>query len=354
MINFCVGTSFKHLELVDHADKCNQKGKGVIKDFYGSVQNEIFSSINFGDDKEHSNFRDLEIFIKKANMYGMKIYITLNTLRGTPDFVDKNRKGITDFFGRLENIGTEGIILTSVPLIELAAKETKNLKLSVSAILQLDNLQNIKRFQEMGADRIILSLFRGRDFNLLEKLGAVPGMEWEILCNEICRFDCPFLQQHYLHRSNPDFAQDKTHNYYYKFCFKELLEDFPLNILKTRFIRPEDVPFYHDFFGIQYFKIVRRETQPEIMKHYMDAYTSLSYDGNLMDLFPMFIKKPSQLHSKRYYLPNKTLCGFLNYFYTKRPDCFNDCFTVGGQCDYCLHYATENLLSGNSYKIAKS
>ncbi len=353
MIKFCVGTSFRNIDLIEHADRCNQRGKGIIKEFYGSVENEVFSSISFGTGKEHASYADLVKFVKKAKRYDIDVYLNVNNLRATPDFVERHKDKISGFLRRLEDIGVEGVIFSAIPLIEFAAQNT-NLKIAVSAILQLDSLQKIKRLKDMGVHRIILSLFKGRDFNFLEKLKMVPDMEWEILCNEICRFDCPFLPQHYLHRSNPDFAQDKTHNYYYKFCYKELLRDFPINILKTRFIRPEDVPFYHDRLGIEHFKIVRRESHPELIKFFMDAYCSLDYDGNLMHLFPMFMKSPKQLNSKsRLVIMNKELDGFLSYFYENRPDCGNDCFTVGGSCDYCKRFWEERHLAHREIKIAQ-
>ncbi len=344
MIKFCVGTSFKNIELIEYADRCNQKGKGIVKEFYGSVEDDIFSfsSISFGKGREHASWKDLVEFVKKGKKYNIDVHLNLNTLRATPDIIEKYRNKIIDFLKRIEDTGVKGIILTAIPLIELAA-QSSNLEISVSAICQADSLQKIKRFKDMGVHRIIPSLFKGRDFNFLEKLRKFPDLEYEILCNEICRFDCPFLPQHYLHRSNPDFAQDKTHNYYYKFCYKELLSEFPVNILKTRFIRPEDVPFYHDNFGIEYFKIVRRESHPELIKFFMNAYTSLDYDGNLMHLFPMFLQKPENLRDNRRFISNKDLDGFLNYFYEYRPDCDNDCYTVGGSCDYCKRFYEERI-----------
>ncbi len=352
MIYYCVGTSFKNLSLIEEADKCNQKGKGIIKEFYGSVENPIFTSISFGFGVEHAEWEDVVKFTKKAKRYGIDVYLNVNNLKATPDFVEKNKVQILDFLKRAEDVGIKGIIFAAVPLIEFTAKQKTSLKIVASAILQIDTLQKIKRYKEMGVHRIILSLFKGRDFNFLEKLKMFSDMEWEILCNEICRFECPFLPQHYLHRSNFDFAQDKTKNYYYKFCYKELLEDFPVNILKTRFIRPEDVPFYYEKFGIQYFKIVRRESPPELISYFMKAYSSFDYDGNLMHLFPMFMKKPEQLKKTgRFYINNKDLNGFLDYFYTNRPDCSNDCFTVGGSCNYCKKVA-EKLTNSEKFFIS--
>lgn len=354
MIKFCVGISFKNIHLIEYADQCNQKGKGIIKDFYGSVGNEIFSSINFGTGREHASCRDLGKFVKKAKRYDINVYLNVNTLRATPDFLKKYENQIASFLKRLEDMGVEGVIFSAIPLIEFAAQNSNNLKIAVSAILQLDSLQRIKRLKDMGVHRIILSLFKGRDFNFLEKLKMVPNMQWEILCNEVCRFECPFLPQHYLHRSNPDFAQDKTRNYYYKFCHKELLYGFPINILKTRFIRPEDVPFYHDYLGIEYFKIVRRESHPELIKFFMNAYSSLDHDGNLMHLFPMFMKSPKQLKdNKKLVIMNKDLDGFLTYFYENRPDCSNDCFTVGGKCDYCKRFWQKKKLA-HKIKVAQA
>lgn len=351
MVRYCVGTSFKNLFLIEEADRYNQRGKGIIKEFYGSVENQIFASISFGSGVEHAEWEDVVKFTKKAAKYDIDVYLNVNNLKATPDFIEKNQTQILNFLKKAEDIGVKGVIFAAVPLIEFTAKQKTSLKIAVSAILQVDSLQKIKRYKDMGVHRIILSLFRGRDFNFLEKLRMFPDLEWEILCNEICRFECPFLPQHYLHRSNFDFAQDKTKNYYYKFCYKELLEDFPVNILKTRFIRPEDVPFYHEKFGIQYFKIVRRESHPKLISHFMNAYTSFSYDGNLMHLFPMFMKNPEKLKEPgRFYIRNKDLDGFLDYFYVNRPDCYNDCFTVGGSCDYCKKVA-ERLRQSEKFII---
>ncbi|MEN2985878.1 MAG: U32 family peptidase, partial [Thermodesulfovibrionaceae bacterium] len=332
----------------------NQRGKGIVKEFYGSIETRVFASISFGSGVEHAKCENAIEFIKRAQKYGIDVYLNVNNLKATPDFIERNKTQILDFLRKAEDIGVKGVIFAAVPLIEFTAQQNTSLRIVASAILQIDTLQKIKRYKDMGVHRIILSLFKGRDFDFLEKLKMFPDMEWEILCNEICRFECPFLPQHYLHRSNFDFAQDKTKNYYYKFCYKELLEDFPINILKTRFIRPEDVPFYHEKFGIQYFKIVRRESHPELISHFMKAYTSFDYDGNLMHLFPMFTKNPEQLKREGgFYIRNKDLDGFLEYFYTNRPDCSNDCFSVDGSCDYCKRIA-KNLISSKNLISTKT
>jgi collagenase-like PrtC family protease len=130
----------------------------------------------------------------------------------------------------------------------------------------------------------------------------------------------------------------------------------PVELLKSPWIRPEDIPHYEDL-GYNHFKITERFKRTPLLLEHVRAYETRHYDGNLLDLFTLprkgaftpvhldyFIKpehvnivKVSELAKvfdlevrELIYLDNRKLDGFIEQFKTK--DCNQ---TSCSDCQYC-------------------
>jgi collagenase-like PrtC family protease len=68
----------------------------------------------------------------------------------------------------------------------------------------------------------------------------------------------------------------------------------PVELLKSPWIRPEDIPHY-EAIGYDRFKITERFKRTPLLLENVRAYENRRYDGNLLDLFTLPRKGPSPL-----------------------------------------------------------
>ena len=140
----------------------------------------------------------------------------------------------------------------------------------------------------MGADRICLDLSLTRDFETLSAMQKTAPGKIQLLANDSCLFDCAKEHEHaYISAwaSMGDRSQDYTHHCSYG-CLSQSTAN-PTEIVKSTFIRPEDLAVYRGI-GIDSFKLIDRNKPTSWIKNVMGAYEAGRYDGNLADLFSLF------------------------------------------------------------------
>ena len=158
-------------------------------------------------------------------------------------------------------------------------------------------------------------------------------------------------------------------------CAEKLLSN-PVEILKSAFIRPEDIHYYEEA-GVDNIKLVERSMTTDALARIVKAYTERSYDGNMMDLIHglskyiiynnkkfywkglKYLLQPSKINlfkahklvnqlselrerkefneSFDLYIDNKKLDGFMEYF--QKGNCHRDC----NICNYCDNYAKKAI-----------
>ncbi|MDO5440304.1 MAG: U32 family peptidase [Erysipelotrichaceae bacterium] len=108
-----------------------------------------------------SNFdiEDIKEIVNYAHNKGVKIYVTVNMVFHDEDFV-----GIKDYLNDLESIGVDGIIISSVWLLELAKLFVPNMEKHMSTQLSTVNSDAVNYLKEKGADRVVL----GRECSMEE------------------------------------------------------------------------------------------------------------------------------------------------------------------------------------------
>ena len=147
--------------------------------------------------------------------------------------------------------------------------------------------------------------------------------------------------------------------YPYVVCTAQKLRD-PANLIRARWIRPEDLAVY-EALGIERFKVVERFKTSDALTLAVDAYSSRRFDGNLLTLLTLpnrgsfvrpnldYFNKPELIDmavvarvaelmefsfADVVDIPNKALDGFLDHF--KKQDCRR---TSCDACGYCARVA---------------
>lgn len=100
-----------------------------------------------------NSLSDIEDIINYAHKFGVKIYITLNTILD-----DKELKGAVELIKELHKIKADGIIIQDFGILnEANAGNLPDIKLIASTQCDIRNAQKVKFFENTGIKRVILA-----------------------------------------------------------------------------------------------------------------------------------------------------------------------------------------------------
>jgi collagenase-like PrtC family protease len=312
--------------------------------------------------------KEVTSFISEARKKGLSFNYLINaTCFDNLEFTKKGYQKIMKHLEWISSTGTDMVTVTLPFLLEMIRKEFPHLKVCVSSFARVQNVHLAKYWEDMGADKIILPEAIGRDFKILHLIRESVDCELELIANHCCLFQCPLDLHHrnmVSHGSQEDhpcggFAPD-----YCKLACQRLKILYPAELIKARWIRPEDVPDY-EATGINCLKLVERFRGTESMIQIVNAYEKKSYPGNLVELLTLpqqgaFLTpnleviqrtdliEPGKMEEVmavlrepfpgKIYIDNSKLNGFLDYF--KKIDCFHmDC----DRCGYCERIASQAI-----------
>ena len=130
---------------------------GDINSFYAAINNGAdaiyLSGKMFGARSYAKNFTidELKTILKLGKIYGVKIYVTMNTL------VKDNE--VQDFLKEVEflySLGVDAILMQDFGMISLCLKKYPNLVIHASTQVNSSSYETIKLLYEMGVKRVVL------------------------------------------------------------------------------------------------------------------------------------------------------------------------------------------------------
>ena len=109
----------------------------------------LFGARSFAD-----NFSDEEIYeaAEYCRLRGVKTYITVNTM-----MVDREFSDIDRFVEVLANAGVDGVIVQDLGVVERIHNICPDMPVHASTQMTVHNLAGVKRLEEMGISRVVLS-----------------------------------------------------------------------------------------------------------------------------------------------------------------------------------------------------
>lgn len=233
-------------------------------------------------------------FINKAHQKGLKFSYLIN---GTCfDNLEVSRKGyrqIREFLDWLSEIGVDSVTVALPMLVEMVKKFYPNLQVSVALHTQINTFERAMYWESLGADKINVShVDVNKNFEELRKIRKAVKCKIQVLGNLMCQNKCPSV---ILHANFNAHASQNNHvmknfglDYYLASCSGKLLSQ-PVEILKSAFIRPEDMDLYEQE-GVDYLKLADRYMTTDALAYIVKAYTERKYEGNIMDLMLSFSK----------------------------------------------------------------
>jgi len=305
-------------------------------------------------------------FIAETRKRGLGFNYLINaTCFDNAEFTKEGYKKIIEHLEWIAATGADMVTVALPFLLQMVKKRFPHLKVCVSSFARVQNVHLARSWGELGADKIILPENIARDFDTLTLIREVVGCELELIANHCCLYQCPFdlhhrnMVSHGSQHGHPcgGFAPD-----YCKLSCQQVKLLHPEELIKVRWIRPEDVGIYEEI-GIDCLKLVERFRGTDSLKKIINAYERRSYPGNLAELLALpqegvytapnsdMIERPDLIDTDtmkkimavlrepfvgKLSIDNTKLDGFIDHF--KEIDCLRtDC----DRCGYCQRVASQ-------------
>lgn len=268
-----------------------------VVEMYGRLSNDGFyggrASYSISD-VEKETFPNI---ISKCNEKSIRFNYLLNSPYQSPNqFSDAFKNDLSHLLRYLCDVGVWGITV-SLPNIALYSKKHfPELAVTVSKFARVNTISRLKIWENIGVDRICLDgnlTKRPKLIKLIAKNSKIPLV---MLCNDACLEDCPFENFHAMYEGVHSANDDSTYVSYFSTLCKQIMAQDKSSILKTTFIRPEDLQTYSEW-GISTFKLVDRNRPTWWISIVIDAYNKGYYNGNLADILSLY--SPTQKNNEK-------------------------------------------------------
>ncbi len=305
-------------------------------------------------DEEH--FKSHIALIHRNNM--KFLYVMNSAVLNGNEYSPEFNKNIENEIEKLVSYGVDGFIVALPFLIGKIRNEYPDLEISASSFARISTMREIEEYRNLGVNTIILNEDTSRDFKFLEKVNNYVkdnDMDMEVITDNSCLFGCPYRRTHDVVSSLSSKTDDRKFWFEYPllFCATDVYND-PKNIIKMRWIRPEDTKLYEDI-GIDRFKLASRTKNTNWILRSIKAYSDRSYNGNLLDIlsYPQGNAVPKAMEKisgpenynelRKVYIDNtKFPEKWLNFFK------HNDCNSMSCEsCGYCDKIAAQTMSINN-------
>jgi collagenase-like PrtC family protease len=304
--------------------------------------------------------KDVEEYIKACHDRGLEFSYLLNApCLGNLQYSKKGYGQLIELLEWIEHARADAVTVGIPYLVDLVRKRFPRLKVKVSTTARVNTVRKALQYEDMGVEEIIIDEHINREFKTLEAIRKAVKCNLELIVNNICLWQCPYNFEHVNHDGHASREGEEEQYCYLQYpgylCLYRKLTD-PVELLKSPWIRPEDIRHYETI-GYDHFKITERFKRTPLLLEHVMAYENRHYDGNLLDLFTLprkgaftpihleyFIQpehvnimKISELEKvfdlevrELIQLDNKKLEGFIEHFKTR------DCNQVScSSCKYC-------------------
>ena len=101
-----------------------------------------------------SNFSDLELIdaIKYSHLYGVKVYVTVNTI-----IYEEEVDDFISYIDFLHSNNVDAVIMQDIGMVDLVRKLYPNLEIHISTQMHVHNLEGVKFFEGLGLKRVVLA-----------------------------------------------------------------------------------------------------------------------------------------------------------------------------------------------------
>src|SRR3990172_384033 len=237
---------------------------------------------------------DAERYIRAARAQGHAFNFLLNaSCLDNREYRKDEYEKIIEHIGWVAGTGADSVTVTIPYLLQIIKRHFPALKVNVSSWARVESVRKAQFFEDMGADAIVLSEEINRDFRTIEAIRKAVGCRLILIANPGCLYGCP---RSYYHANVMTHGSQGGHSsegflvdHCYFSCAREKMKD-PVELVKIRWIRPEDVEDY-EMAGVDCLKIIDRYKTTDTLVGYLRAYRERRFVGNIVELLNLPRKK---------------------------------------------------------------
>ena len=274
--------------------------------------------------------------VRAVHDYGLRFNAIMNATCSDSQVLDETfAKTLKSYLSSLEQAEVDTVTVADPFLVDFISTNFPNFEAVVSTAAGVDCAAKAEYFHELGAKRIVIPSDINRNFYALKELLSYGKCVFEIIPNEGCLYKCPYYFFHAnasSHFSLFDENEKSKHarqefrdQYYYNRCLS-MRQSNPSLFFSSPWIRPEDIDFYLNKFGLEYVKLAGRQLPTEQIISVVKAYSCKKYSGNLLAL----LSTPYKIR-ENYYISNEGL--------QKIVERLNCCGHQCVSCNFCREIA---------------
>ena len=279
-IQFTVATNWD-FKLID------ELAKYPVRDIYGVAKSSIVGHGRPSFLLEDITNEQIAEYIKKVHEKNMKFSYLLNApCMSNMEYDPTYHKELLNYLQWISDIGADNVIVTIPFLISLIKEQFPQLKIRVSTIAHVNSVNRAKFYEALGADEITPDVMINRDFKTLKQIKKAVKCNINLLLTDGCLYQCPFRYYHYNIVGHSAQSSHPLGGVYIDYCILNcsvIKFSNPTEVVKARWVRPEDLSHY-EAIGINNFKIAGRRMSTEWILRAVKAFSSRKYEGNLVDI----------------------------------------------------------------------
>lgn len=287
-LTYDVGTNFDYriFDIIKENDKQHK-----IKNLYGKMKNDGLPGGRNNAMIPDMSMDEFAKFIQTCKANGITFNYLINPMCLGQDELDPDQsKKIHEFIHNIYDIGVRLFTINSPSLIKYTKKEFSDVSVTLGLYAYPINIQHIEYWKNWGVDEITLDHSFNRNFELLKKVLTLykdSDLSLRLIANNFCLKECPYRIAHGGFASH-SVTDGISMDYFLINCAYRKISN-PKAMITSEWIRPEDVHYYEELAreaGNKNFslKLVDRTRKTEFIERVIKAYTSESYDGNLLDI----------------------------------------------------------------------
>lgn len=274
--------------------------KGEIKEVYGKLALDDVGGGRTASTLAFVSAKEAEKHIKRLRNKGFRFNYLLNAVcMDNLEFTRPGQKKLRRLLDWLVKIGIDSVTVANPYLMIWIKKNYPFISITVSVMANVDSINRAKFWEGLGADKIA---FPGptvnHNFSLIKLLRKSIKCKIQLIANTACICNCPTYINHALMNTHASQSWHRCRGYMFDYCLimcrLRRLEK-PVLFIRSDWIRPEDISSYEKL-GIDSIKLIDRRLPTDMILKIISAYLNRSYQGNLIDLFPIFQGKTFTTH----------------------------------------------------------
>jgi len=261
-----------------------------VDEVYGKLPRDIVGGGRASYTTGTASMSQLASHVKTAHKNGIAFNYLLNAVcMGNREWSKHGMNEIRKLLDDLGHIGVDSITVSTPYLAEVIKKHYPGFGLKIGIFANIDTPTRARFWENLGADTLVLESFSiNRRFSLLKAIRESVSCGLQLIANFSCLPNCPMQIYHMTGIAHGSNSADKNPfiDYCVLKCTSFTLEN-PCLLVKSNWIRPEDIDFYESL-GFHSFKLLERNAPSDLMLKRVQAYSDKVSPDNLLELIQPF------------------------------------------------------------------